>query len=158
MLKSHQAQLGVIWEPDTSAARAAGFSIAMSSKDVPDSIVDVIVAGNKLINDDPAAVSAVVRSFYKTMDGYVAQPTALTQFIAKDGNLDVNDAKSVIAGIKLYGTADADVFMNNNVFPLDQPQVEQSIRAIGSVLALGHPGLLLSAAVVDGSYVHQLAR
>jgi ABC-type nitrate/sulfonate/bicarbonate transport system substrate-binding protein len=158
MLKAHQAQLGVIWEPDTSAARAAGFSIAMSSKDVPDSIVDVIIASNKLIKDDPAAVSAVVRSFYNTMDGYLAQPTALTQFIAKDGNLDLTDAKSVLAGIKLYGTAEADVFMNNKVFPLDQPQAEQSVKAIRSVLALGHPGLQLSGAVVDGSYVHQLTR
>ena len=40
MLRTQQAQLAIIWEPDTSAARASGYTIALSSKNVPDSIVD----------------------------------------------------------------------------------------------------------------------
>jgi hypothetical protein len=91
------------------------------------------------------------------MDNYLAHPAELEQFIAKDGNLNVDAARSVIAGIKLYGSRDADVFMNDKVFPLDQPQVEQSVKAIGSVLALGHPGLEVDRAALDGRFVHRVA-
>ena len=53
MLQADEAQLAIIWEPDTSAARAAGNTIALSSADVPDSIVDVFVASGRLIERDP---------------------------------------------------------------------------------------------------------
>ncbi len=158
MLRTQQAQLAIIWEPDTSAARASGYTIALSSKNVPDSIVDVIVAGDVLLKHDPTAVLAVVTSFYKTIDGYLADPARLEQFVAKDGNLNVSDAKSVIAGIKLYGTKDANAFMNDSVFPLDQPLAGQSAKAIGAVLALNHPGLNLSSVAIDGSFVQRLVR
>jgi hypothetical protein len=156
MLQSNEAQLAVIWEPDTSAARAAGYTIALSSEDVPDSIVDVIVASNELIERDPAAVQAVVTSFYATIDGYIARPAELEQLVAGDGGLELDAARSVIAGIKLYGTHDADVFMNENVFPFDQPQLVQSVNAISSVLALVHPDVRTDRADVDGRYVHEL--
>jgi len=157
MLERDQAQLAVIWEPDTSAARASGYTITLSSKDVPDSIVDVIVASDKLIRRDPAGVQAVVGAYYSAMDGYLAHPDALERFYATDGHLDAKAARSVIGGIKLYGTRDADTFMNADVFPLDKPQVAQSVDSIGSVLALLHPDLPLDRARVDGAFVHTLA-
>ncbi|HEV7762435.1 MAG TPA: hypothetical protein VGO78_25675, partial [Acidimicrobiales bacterium] len=156
MLSKDEAQLAVIWEPDTSTARAAGYTITLSSADVPDSIVDVIVASDELIARDPAAVQATVSSFYRRMDGYLADPEALEAFYAEDGGLDAQAAGSLIAGIKLYGTQDADAFMNDDVFPLDKPQVEQSVDSIGSVLTLVHPDISLENAKVDGGYVHAL--
>lgn len=158
MLESDEAQLAVIWEPETSAARAAGHTIALSSADVPDAIVDVILASDRLIERDRSAVQAVVSSFYSTMDEYLADRESLTQFYAEDGGLAPEDAESLIAGIKLYGSRDADIFMNESVFPLDTPQVEQSVDSIGSLLALLDPDIPLDRAKVDGSYVRALAR
>ena len=155
MLKNNEAQLAVIWEPDTSAARSAGYTIALSSRDVPDSIVDVIVASNDLIEHDPEAVQAVVSSFYEAMDDYLADPGTFQRMIAQDGGLTPSEADSVIAGIKLYGSAEADAFMNDDVFPLDQPQVERSLRSIGALLALLHPSVRPDLAAVDGSFVQE---
>jgi OmpA-OmpF porin, OOP family len=157
MLQADEAQLAVIWEPDTSAARDAGHTIALSSADVPDAIVDVIVASDRLIERDPAAVQAVVTSYYSTMDDLLARPAALEGFYADDGGLDAKTAGTLIAGIKLYGTGDADVFMNDELFPLDKPQIEQSINSIGSVLALIHPDIPLDQAKIDGGYVISVA-
>ncbi len=158
MLEDDEAQLAVLWEPDTSAARNAGHTISLSSGDVPDSIVDVIVAGDRLIERDPAAVTAVLRSFYDRMDGYLDEGdrASLKAFYAEDGGLEAADTESLIAGIKLYGTEDADAFMNDDLFPLDKPQVAQSVDSIGSVLALVHPDIPLELADVDGSFVHGL--
>ncbi len=75
---------------------------------------------------------------------------------AEDGGLEAADTESLIAGIRLYGTAEADAFMNDDLFPLDKPQVAESVDSIGSVLALVHPDLPLELADVDGSYVHGL--
>lgn len=158
MLEADEAQLAVIWEPETSTARAAGYTIALSSADVPDAIVDVIVASDRLIERDPAAVQAVVSAYYSAMDGYLARPAALAQLYASDGGIETETAGTLIAGIKLYGTVDADVFMNDKVFPLDTPQIEQSIDSIGSVLALVHPDIPLDEAKVDGTYVTTLTR
>ena len=153
MLMKDEAQLAVIWEPDTSAARAAGQTITLSSADVPNSIVDVIVASDRLIDRDPAAVQAVISAFYARMDDYLAHPSTLRRFYADDGGLEQADAASLIDGIKLYGSKEADEFLNEDVFPLDSPQMAQSVDDIGSLLALTHPGLPLDEARVDGRYV-----
>ena len=157
MLKNNEAQLAVIWEPDTSAARSAGYTIALSSRDVPDSIVDVIVVSNDLLEQDPVTVQAVVSSFYEAMDGYLADPGEFQRMIAEDGGLTPSEAESVIAGVKLYGSVEADAFMNDDVFPLDQPQVERSLRSIGALLALLHPSVRPDLAAVDGSFVQEAA-
>jgi OmpA-OmpF porin, OOP family len=158
MLEDDEAQLAVLWEPDTSAARNAGHTVVLSSGDVPDSIVDVIVAADRLIERDPGAVEAVLRSFYSAMDAYLEDDAALQALYAEDGGLEADDASALIAGIRLYGTDEADAFMNDDLFPLDKPQVEQSLDSIGSVLALVHPDLPLQLADIDGSYLQAVAQ
>ncbi|HEX8804999.1 MAG TPA: ABC transporter substrate-binding protein [Acidimicrobiales bacterium] len=157
MLQEHRADLAVVWEPDTSAARAAGYTVALSSEDVPDSIVDVIVAGDALIDRDPGAVQALVASFYRAVDRYLADPAELERLVAQDAGIATGAARSIIDGIRLYGTADADEFMNRSEFPLDQPRVDQSVGAISGLLALVHPEVRADDARVDGRYVHQAA-
>ena len=156
MLDADEAQLAVIWEPDTSAAREAGHTIALSSADVPNSIVDVIVASDRLIERDRAAVQAVVTAFYTTMDDYLADPTALRAFYAEDGGLDLEATGQLIAGIQLYGSADAKAYLNQPVFPLDKAQMQQSVESIESVLALVHPDMPVGQAQVDGEYVRNV--
>jgi ABC-type nitrate/sulfonate/bicarbonate transport system substrate-binding protein len=158
MLTDDEAQLAVIWEPETSTARASGYTIALSSADVPDAIVDIIVASDELIERDPGAVQAVLRAFYRRMDENLADADALAAFYAEDGGIDIEAAETLIAGVKFYGTADADAFMNSDVFPLDKPQLEESVDAIGSLLALIHPDITLENAKVDGRYVSALVR
>jgi OOP family OmpA-OmpF porin len=159
MLNRDDAQLAVVWEPDTSAAVAADYTVGLSSKDVPDSIVDVIVASNDLIQRDPGAVQQLVGAYYDQMDSYLASPShpGLTDLIVDDDpRLDVADAEKVIDGIKLYGSAEASAFLNDDEFPLDRPQIQQSIDSIGSLVALIHPGVDPDHAKFDGRYVKEL--
>jgi ABC-type nitrate/sulfonate/bicarbonate transport system substrate-binding protein len=153
MLEQHEAELALLWEPDTSAARAQGHTITLSSKDVPDSIVDVVVASDALIERDPEAVRATLGAFYDFIDDMLAHPEELRRFFAEDGKIDEAAAGSLIAGIKLYGSSDAQLFLEENVFPFDQPQMSQSVKAIGAVLALTHPDIDVTRAKIDGSYI-----
>jgi ABC-type nitrate/sulfonate/bicarbonate transport system substrate-binding protein len=147
-----------VWEPDTTTARNAGNVVAHSSRDVPNSIVDVIVARRSLVEHDPQAVQQVVDAYYRYLDGLLTDRAALTRLIAEDADLDTGQATSVVEGIRLYGTQEADAFMNRDLFPLDEPQVRQSIKAIGSLLALDDPSLVLDDRMVDGSFVARTAR
>jgi OmpA-OmpF porin, OOP family len=153
MLENHTAQLAIIWEPDTTTAKAEHYTIALSSKDVPDSIIDVIVASASVLQRDPAAVKALISSYYAFMDDKLANSAALQSFLAKDANMNDDAAASVIKGIKLYGSADADAFMNQSLFPLDQPQLAQSVKALGAVLALNNPDVDPSQTKIDGSFL-----
>jgi ABC-type nitrate/sulfonate/bicarbonate transport system substrate-binding protein len=157
MLQDDEVQLAVVWEPETSAARAAGHTITLSSANVPHSIVDVIVASDRLIERDPDAVQAVVTAFYTRMDSYLADPDALRAFYAEDGQLEPEAAQQLIAGIQLYGTADAAAYLNNEVFPLDKALMQQSVESIESLLALIHPEMPLGQAQIDGIYVGNVA-
>ena len=161
MLDSYEAQVAVLWEPDVSYARSRGYSVTLSSEDAPDAIVDVLVAADELIERDPDAVQALVDGYYGAVDGYLADAAGradLEALIADDGGLDTDQAKSVIAGMKLYSAQEADAFMNEDIFPLDQPRIEQSMRSIGALVALLNPGVDLDEAHIDGSYVAQAAR
>jgi hypothetical protein len=109
-----------------------------------------------VIQRAPDAVEAVVSAFYSTMDNYLANPSDFEQFIATDGKLQLADARTVIEGVRFYGSRDADAFLNHPVFPLDQPQVDQSLKAIAGVLALSHKGIDVRRAQVDGRFLHQL--
>jgi hypothetical protein len=157
MLLADEAQLAVTWEPDTTTARNAGYAVGLDSADVPDSIVDVIVASEDLILRDPDAVQAVVGAYYDRMDTMLARPTEMAQFYAEDGGIEVAAAESLIDGIELYATGTADTFMNADVFPLDTPRIQQSLESIGSVLALVNPDITLDSARIDGRYVRAQA-
>jgi len=124
---------------------------------VPNSIVDVIVASRSIVRRDPAGVQQLLDAYYGFMDDKLAHPAAMASFIAQDGNLTPDAAGSVIDGIKLYGSSDGNAFMNDNLFPLDEPQVRLSIRAIGSLLALTDPSLNLSDDMVDGQFMEHVA-
>jgi OmpA-OmpF porin, OOP family len=164
MLQDGDADLAVVWEPDVSAAAEADYPVVLSSADVPDSIVDVIVASEELVLNDQDALREIVDAYYSAMDEYLQQPglTDLTDLYADDTGIEDSAeasqvARQVIEGITLYGSAEASAFLNQDEFPLDRPQVQQSIESIGSLLALLDSGIDPDRARVDGSYVQEVA-
>ena len=97
-------------------------------------------------------------AYYSTMDDLPGPAGGVGTVLRHGRRARRRDRGTLIAGIKLYGSDDANVFMNDDVFPLDKPQIQQSIDAIGSVLALVHPDIPLDQAKVDGSYVSSVSR
>ena len=82
----------------------------------------------------------------------------LETLIAEDGSLSAEQAGSVLDGIKFYGSAEADAFMNEDLFPLDQPRLDSSMRSIAALLGLLHPEVTLDDVQVDGSFVDKVNR
>jgi hypothetical protein len=157
-LQKHEAQVAIIWEPETTAARNAGYTVAMSSRDVPRRILDVIVASDRVIKENPAAVQAVVTEFYAARKANVAHAKDFLAAIAKDGSLKPEDAQAVLDGIHLFDANEADQFFNVRAYPLDEVPMSESLIAIAGIAALSDPSVKVTESMWNGTFAHKAAQ
>ena len=123
--------IAVLWEPYVTQAQQKGYKVVLSSGDVPNAIVDVIVASDKLIASNPAAISKFLEGYYRRIDANARDATQLQTQVAEDGNLSVSDAATIINGIDFFTAIETQNWMNTGL-------LAKRIDAIAAVLALGN--------------------
>ncbi len=99
--------VAVLWEPFVSQSRKNGYNVTLSSRDVPNSIVDVVVASDRLLRSRPSLVSSVLSAYYHRLDATLTSDSQLLDQIADDGKLTGNDAANVLSGIKFFTAIEA---------------------------------------------------
>jgi len=129
-LDHHQGPaVAVLWEPYVTRAKEAGHQIMLSSKDVPEAVVDVLVASDRALAERGEAVEAVVGRYYRAVDGFVLEPHTLLEQIALDGGLPPAEAGTIRDGIHFIGALEAKRW-------LDEGRLAARIEATGTVLEL----------------------
>lgn len=118
----------ILWQPFVERARLAGYNVVLSSADVPDSIVDVLVASDRLLAQG-AIVEDVVRNYYRRIDTGIVRRGTLAQQIAEDAELSEADAGAVLAGIELFTAVSASRWFETKRF-------DKRIAATGAILTL----------------------
>lgn len=121
--------IAILWEPLVSKARKDGNTVVLSSRDVPDAIIDVIVASDRLIKQRPEDLSQFLTLYYQHTDQLLRDAGALSQQIGEDGNLAAHDAASVSNGIDFFTALESGQWMSVGT-------LEQRIEATSAVLAL----------------------
>ncbi|WP_315790594.1 phosphate ABC transporter substrate-binding/OmpA family protein [Fischerella sp. JS2] len=121
--------VAVLWEPYVSQARHKGYTVVLSSKDLPGTIVDVIVASNRLIESQPEKISQLLTVYYRFIDTNVRNAEQLQAQIALDGKLSSTDASAVLQGIDFFTSVEADNWMKDGT-------LEKRINSTAAVLAL----------------------
>ncbi len=121
--------IAVVWEPFVSQARQQGYTVVLSSGDAPGTIVDVVVASNRLLNSRPELVSEFLEAYYRRIDVNVRDSLQLQTQIAEDGGLSMSDAIAVMDGIEFFTAAEAETWMQSG-------RLESRIAAIAAVLTL----------------------
>lgn len=130
LLKSDsRVAIAILWEPFVSKARKEGNTVVLSSSDVPDAIIDVIVASNQLIQNRPEDLSQFLTLYYQHTDQLIRDAGALSQQIGKDGNLSTQDATSVSKGIDFFTALESNQWMNSGI-------LAKRIEATSAVLSL----------------------
>ncbi|BDM78611.1 phosphate ABC transporter substrate-binding/OmpA family protein [Acaryochloris marina] len=130
LLKSDaRVAIAILWEPFVSKARKEGNTIVLSSSDVPDAIIDVIVASNQLIQNRPEDLSQFLTLYYQHTDQLIRDAGALSQQIGQDGNLSIQDATSVSKGIDFFTALESHQWMNAGT-------LAKRIEATSAVLSL----------------------
>nr|WP_233222705.1 phosphate ABC transporter substrate-binding/OmpA family protein [Chroococcidiopsis sp. CCALA 051] len=119
----------ILWEPFVTKARQQGYTVVLSSRDTPGAIVDVIVAGNRLLQSQPEKISAFLEAYYRLIDTSTSDRLLLQNQIARDGNLSASDATTVMQGIDFFTSVEAKNWMRDGT-------LEKRINSTAAVLAL----------------------
>ncbi|EDM81259.1 serine/threonine kinase family protein [Plesiocystis pacifica SIR-1] len=100
----------VLSEPELSKARAAGMRVVLSSRDLPRAVVDVLVASERVLAEDPELVTKVVDA-YAEVATTLTDDAALSQAIAEQRGGDQNDQElaALVAGTCLVDAAGSTV-------------------------------------------------
>lgn len=121
--------VAVLWEPYVSQARQKGYTVVLSSQDLPGTIVDVIVASNRLIESQPEKISQLLKVYYRLIDTNVRNAEQLQAQIALDGKLSSTDAGAVLQGIDFFTSVEANNWMTDGT-------LEKRINSTAAVLVL----------------------
>jgi len=123
--------IAVLWEPYVAQAQQAGYSVVLSSKDAPNAIVDVLVASDTLIETKPAVITALLEKYYRRIDSNARDATQLQTQISEDADISVEDAATIINGIKFFSATEAKSWF-------DDGTLKTRIEATAAVLALSN--------------------
>ena len=126
---SENVAVAVLWEPFVTQARQQGYTVVLSSNDAPNSIVDVIVASDRLVQSRPEVISAFLEDYYRRIDSNVRDASQLQNQIAEDGALSLTEAGAILQGIDFFTAAEAQTWMTDGT-------LKRRIEAIAAVLVL----------------------
>jgi OmpA-OmpF porin, OOP family len=119
----------ILREPDVTQARQQGYTVALSSQDVPGEIIDVIVASDRLLQSQPEQVSKLLEAYYRRVDADIRDASTLRDQIAEDGKLAPGDATAAIKGIDFFTAPEAKDWLTKG-------KLEKQMGATAAVLAL----------------------
>ncbi len=126
---SKSVALAVIWEPFVTQARQQGYTVVLSSADVPTAIVDVIVASDRIIRSQPDQLNRLLKAYYRRIDTNVRDASQLQAQIAQDGKLSAADAGAVLRGIDFFTAVEAQAWLTDGT-------LDRRINATAAVLVL----------------------
>ncbi|MDJ0708079.1 MAG: phosphate ABC transporter substrate-binding/OmpA family protein [Leptolyngbyaceae cyanobacterium MO_188.B28] len=121
--------IAVLWEPFVTQARQQGYTVVLSSNDAPNSIVDVIVASDRLMQSKPDQITELLEAYYRRIDVNIRDASQLQTQIAKDGGLSPADAGAVLQGIAFFTAAETQRWMTDDT-------LQRRVGAIAAVLVL----------------------
>lgn len=94
-----QCDAACIWDPYFSQAKDAGGTELFSSADDPDLITDVLGASKSLCEDDPEAVTAVVKSFFQAVDFWRENPDEANEFMGEKLGVTAEEFAAQMEGL-----------------------------------------------------------
>lgn len=103
-LASGKVQAAHTWEPYVTEAKNAGNNILFTSANTPGLIPDIIAVRGAVLRDNPEAVAAFVRGWFKAVDFWKANPAEGNQ--AAGAQLKVDPTTISLDGIKLLSLSD----------------------------------------------------
>ena len=106
-LLDKQADVAVVWEPDvTRALSQPGVVKILGSEDVDKLIVDVLLVGRKFSQDNPEAVSTLLREYFEVIRLYREDPQRLERDYVDAAKLPTDKAQASLKGVKWVSLSD----------------------------------------------------
>jgi outer membrane protein OmpA-like peptidoglycan-associated protein/ABC-type nitrate/sulfonate/bicarbonate transport system substrate-binding protein len=102
-----KADVAVVWEPDvTRALSQPGVVKLLGSEDVEKLIVDVLLVNRKFSQDNPEAVTALLREYFAVVRYYLQEPARLEQDVVEATKMSADKARASLKGVAWVGLGD----------------------------------------------------
>lgn len=135
-LRSGDADVAVLWEPDVSRALAGNdFVKLIGTEDTQALIVDILLASRHLVQQNPDAVQTLLREYFDTLRYYREQPAQLRTDLARSSGLDEAQASALVNGVEWAGL-DANGAEWFGITPAGTPAQESLARALEDTAAI----------------------
>lgn len=96
-----QVDFAILWEPDvTKALTQNGVTRLLGTEDTQQLIVDVLIASQSVVKDNPGLITTLLRDYFKTLKYYRNHPEEFIDDIAKEYKLPKNLAQSLLSGVQ----------------------------------------------------------
>jgi len=91
----------VLWEPDVSRALSdSAFTRLIGTEDTDKLIVDILLAERRFSKENPEAVEILLKSYFKTLSFYYANPDQLRSDIKNRDKLNIGQIDSMLQGVE----------------------------------------------------------
>ncbi len=99
-----QVDAAVTWQPWLSEARNTEFGhVLLDTKRTPGVIVDTVAFRPEFIEENPAAVAAFVRAYYRAVDYWKSNPDDANAIMAQSLTMETAEFVATLADLKLWG-------------------------------------------------------
>lgn len=120
--------IAILWEPFVTKARQLGHQPVLTSADVPETIIDVLIASDEMIENRPDELRRVIAAQYARVNASRLDSTALKLQIAKDGEISEAEAGTVLRGIDFFRADEANQWFTTGI-------LDQKIEFTSAILA-----------------------
>lgn len=105
----------VSWEPWlTNASEREGGHVLVSSKDFPNTIVDVVTLREDFVKKNPDVVTGLTKAWFDAIDFYRENPDEGNKIMAKALGLDEQEIADMASGVSFFGREENKTFFDRN--------------------------------------------
>jgi outer membrane protein OmpA-like peptidoglycan-associated protein/ABC-type nitrate/sulfonate/bicarbonate transport system substrate-binding protein len=127
---SRKVDAAVLWEPDvTRALNTKGAVKLLSTADTQRLIVDVLIAGRNVLQQDPEMVKALLQTYFEVARYYRDRPDALARDVAASTRLPAPQVTAMLSGVAWTSLTD-----NFQVWLGSTPDASATVDVIQSTL------------------------
>jgi OmpA-OmpF porin, OOP family len=135
-MQQEEIALSVLSEPLVSRARQQGYPVLLSKRNSTSQLPNVIVASDSLISENPEAISRLLQNYYGWVESSFLDSTALRQQIADDYRISETEAATVLQGIHLFSSLEAQKWMNQGKLSKQITATAVTLRLSGRLAKL----------------------
>ena len=99
-----QVDAAVTWQPWLSQARETEFGhVLLDTRQTPGVIVDTVAFRPEFVEENPPAVAAFVRAYYRAVDYWKSNPDDANAIMAQSLTMETPDFVATLADLQLWG-------------------------------------------------------
>ncbi len=151
-----QVDAAVTWQPWLANARETDFGhLLLDTKETPGLIVDTVAFRPQFVDENPEAVAAFVRGYYRAVEEVEANPDEANAIMAESIGMETEEFVATLADLRIWGAEENEAYFGT----AEQPgpindlveQAGQFYEGIGVTDNVPAPQTIVDPRFVDGA-------